>query len=119
MGQVNVSINDRSYSVACGDGEEDHLRELARYLDNHVSELAKTVGQVGDARLLLLAGLLISDEYSDALERVETLTAEVASLKKANDAQAALDEQVEDKVAALLGQATVRIGKIAERLEAS
>ncbi|PCJ68479.1 MAG: cell division protein ZapA [Rhodobiaceae bacterium] len=119
VGQVNVSINDRSYSVACGDGEEDHLRELARYLDNHVSELAKTVGQVGDARLLLLAGLMISDEYSDVLEKVEVLTAEVAALKKANDAQSVLDEQVEDKVAALLGQATVRIGKIAERLEAS
>lgn len=119
MGQVNVSINDRSYSVACGDGEEDHLRELARYLDNHVAELAKTVGQVGDARLLLLAGLLISDEYSDALEKVEKLTAEVAALKKSNEAQGALGDKAEDKVAALLGQATMRIGKIADRLEAS
>lgn len=119
MGQVNVSINDRSYSVACGDGEEDHLRELARYLDNHVSELATTVGQVGDARLLLLAGLLISDEYSEALQKVETLTAEVASLKQASEAQAVIDERSEDAVAALLGQATVRIAKIAERLEVS
>ena len=63
MGQVNVSINDRSYSVACGDGEEDHLRELARYLDGHVGDLAKSVGQVGDTRLLLLAGLLRQERY--------------------------------------------------------
>jgi len=95
------------------------LRELARYLDDHVAELAKTVGQVGDARLLLLAGLLISDEYYDALEKVEKLTAEVASLKKAGEAQTVLGEKAEDKIAALLGQSTVRIGKSADRLEAS
>lgn len=119
MGQVNVSINDRSYSVACGDGEEDHLRELARYLDGHVTDLAKSVGQVGDARLLLLAGLLISDEYSEALEQVKHLKSELASLREERAQADGRNELAEDKVATLLEQATVRIGKIADRLEAS
>jgi len=119
MGQVNVSINDRSYSVACGDGEEDHLRELARYLDGHVTELAKSIGQVGDARLLLLAGLLISDEYSEALDQVKQLKAELARLREENDLTTGRSAQAEDKVAHVLGQATKRIAKIADRLEAS
>jgi cell division protein ZapA len=119
MGQVNVSINDRSYSVACGDGEEEHLRELARYLDGHVSELAKSVGQVGDARLLLLAGLLISDEYTDALDQVKQLKAELASLREESELATGRNELAEDKVASVLGQATLRIGEIADRLEAS
>ncbi len=64
MGQVKVSINDRSYAVSCGDGEEDHVRELAAYVNRHVASLADEVGQVGEARLLLMASLLISDELS-------------------------------------------------------
>ncbi|PKQ05665.1 MAG: cell division protein ZapA, partial [Alphaproteobacteria bacterium HGW-Alphaproteobacteria-11] len=53
MGQVKVSLNDRTYTVACGDGEEDHVRELAAYMNKHMTALAQEVGQVGDARLLL------------------------------------------------------------------
>lgn len=119
MGQVNVSINDRSYSVACGDGEEEHLRELARYLDGHVGDLAKSVGQVGDTRLLLLAGLLVADELADAQERVKQLKEELAVLKQARDADLSRGESAEAKVAAVLGQATQRIEKMASRLDAS
>ncbi|MCE7998721.1 MAG: cell division protein ZapA [Rhodobiaceae bacterium] len=119
MGQVNVSINDRSYSVACGDGEEEHLRELARYLDGHVGELAKSVGQVGDARLLLLAGLLVADEYADALKRVESLTAEVKSLKEVQQNELGREEAVEQKLTSFMSDAAGRIEKMADTLEAS
>jgi len=119
MGQVNVSINDRSYSVACGDGEEEHLRELARYLDGHVADLAKSVGQVGDTRLLLLAGLLLADEYSDALKRVEALTAEMKSLKEAQESEIGREEAVEQKLTTFISDAAGRIEKMADTLEAS
>jgi len=118
MGQVNVSINDRSYSVACGDGEEDHLRELARYLDGHVGDLAKSVGQVGDTRLLLLAGLLLADEYSDALKRVETLTTEVKSLRESHESELGREEAVEQKLTTFMSDAASRIEKMADTLEA-
>lgn len=119
MGQVNVSINDRSYSVACGDGEEEHLRELARYLDGHVAELAKSVGQVGDTRLLLLAGLLLADEYADALKRVETLTAEMKSLKETQESDLGREEAVERKLTSFMSEAATRIEKMADTLDAS
>lgn len=119
MGQVNVSINDRSYSVACGDGEEEHLRELARYLDGHVGELAKSVGQVGDARLLLLAGLLVADEYADALKRVEILKAEVKTLKDAQASDMGREEAVEQKLTTFMSDAASRLEKMANTLEAS
>ncbi len=119
MGQVNVSINDRSYSVACGDGEEEHLRELARYLDGHVAELSKSVGQVGDARLLLLAGLLVADEYADALKRVETLTEEVKGLREAQENEVGREQAVEQKLTVFMSEAASRIEKIADSLEPS
>jgi len=64
MPLVNVLLNGRAYTVACDQGEEDHVRELGEFLDKRVRELAKTVGQAGDARLLLMAGLVVADELN-------------------------------------------------------
>ena len=119
MGQVNVFINDRSYTVACGDGEEEHLRELARYLDAHVGELAKTVGQVGDARLLLMAGLVIADELAEARDSLEELQREVAVQREARSAVQDQREESDTRIAELLTSASKRIEDMAVRLEQS
>ena len=47
MPLVNVMVNGRAYTIACDDGEEDHLRELAEHVDGKVRELLESVGQVG------------------------------------------------------------------------
>ena len=66
MPLVNVLINGRAYSVACDPGQESHVQELGRKLDKTVSELVASVGQAGDARLLVMAGLLLCDELDEA-----------------------------------------------------
>jgi cell division protein ZapA len=73
MAQVSVRINGRHYQVACEDGQEAHLQKLAAYIDDRVSELVRDVGQVGDARLLVMAALLIADELADAYDELEEL----------------------------------------------
>jgi cell division protein ZapA len=70
MPLVNVMVNARAYTIACDDGEEDHLKQLAAYVDEKVRELMESVGQVGDARLLLMAGLLLADEVFEANARL-------------------------------------------------
>ena len=55
MPQVSITINGRSYPVACDEGEEDRIRELARVIDSKVAGFARQVGQAGEARLLVLA----------------------------------------------------------------
>ena len=59
MAQITVSINNRVYEIACDDGQEEHLARLGTYIDSKVTELAASIGQVGDARLLVMASLLI------------------------------------------------------------
>ena len=119
MGQVNVTVNQRSYTVACGDGEEEHLIELAKYLDKRVKELTEAVGQVGDARLLLMAGLLICDDLSDALDKTKELKEELIVLNAQGvDAQAA-SSQTEENIANILVNSAKRIEDMAIRLEAS
>lgn len=69
MGQVAITVNGRSYEVACDDGQEDHLLGLGKDYDRRVRALVANIGQVGEARLLLMAGLLIADELADARSR--------------------------------------------------
>ena len=66
MAQLTVTINGRGYPIACDDGQEEHLKKLAAYVDKRVSELATAMGQIGDTRLLVMACLLIADELSDS-----------------------------------------------------
>ena len=66
MPQVSISINGRSYPVACDEGEEDRIRDLARIIDSKVAGFARQVGQAGEARLLVLAALVITDELAEA-----------------------------------------------------
>jgi cell division protein ZapA len=71
MGQVSVPVNGRSYEITCDDGQEIRIRRLAQYVDAKVAEFVGTVGQVGEARLLLLAALVIADELSDVNDALE------------------------------------------------
>ena len=66
MAQLTVRVNGRDYLIACGDGEEGHLRELAADVNRRVQDLVGQVGQVGEARLLLMAALLMADEVHAA-----------------------------------------------------
>ena len=66
MAQLTVRVNGRDYLIACGDGEEPHLLELAEHVNRRVEDLVDSVGQVGEARLLLVATLLLADELAAA-----------------------------------------------------
>ena len=65
MPLVNVMVNSRAYTIACDEGEEEHLKALAAHVDAKAREVLAAVGQVGDARMLLMAALLIADEHHE------------------------------------------------------
>jgi len=112
MAQVSVTINGREYSIACDDGQEEHLGKLGEYLDSRVAELAATMGQIGDARLLIMAGLLVSDELADAFADVSEMRDQLGKLQNQ-----APPPGVEDSEAKTIDGLAQRIEAIAERLE--
>jgi cell division protein ZapA len=77
MAQVTITINGRPYPMSCDDGEEEHVRELAQFIDGQVQNLVQDIGQVGEARLLLMAAMLISDELAKSYEERDALKAEL------------------------------------------
>jgi cell division protein ZapA len=71
MGQVVVTVNGRAFPLSCADGEEQRIRRLAQYVDGKVGDFVKLHGQIGEARLILLAALVIADELSDSNDTVQ------------------------------------------------
>lgn len=66
MGKVSVEIGGRSYPLSCRDGDEPHLRELAADIAEKAERLTGQLGQMTEARLLLMASLMIADELHEA-----------------------------------------------------
>jgi cell division protein ZapA len=110
MAQVSVTINGRAYQIACDDGQEEHLRQLAGYIDRRVAELVAAMGQIGDMRLLVMASLLIADELSEVTRQLDD------TRKTSNDALSTATK-ADAKAASALEGVAARIEDIAARLE--
>jgi cell division protein ZapA len=72
MAEVTLHVGGHAYKVACRDGEEDHLRRLAAFVDGKIVEARSAVGDLSEVRQLLLAALLLADEQIDAQNRTDT-----------------------------------------------
>jgi cell division protein ZapA len=116
MPLVNIMVNNRAYTIACDEGEEEHLRELAAHVDSKVRELLSSVGQVGEQRLLLMAALLLADERHDASSRLVARTKEVTDLAGSHEEIAAKLDQSETFAAELLENAAKDLEDVAARL---
>ena len=68
MSQISVPVNGRNFTITCDDGQEARTRRLVQFVDAKIGQFVASVGQVGEAKLLLLAALVIADELSDANE---------------------------------------------------
>ena len=112
MAQIDVEINGRSYQIACDDGQESHIQELAGYVNRKVSELVATVGQVGDARLLVMASLLLADELAEAY-------AEIDDIKDVEHGEKTEALRAESRAAQAIEALAARIEGIAAKLEAA
>jgi cell division protein ZapA len=65
MAQVTIRINGYTYSVGCEDGQETHLEQMAGEIEQRIASIRAIGGQSGEAKLLMLAALLLADELHD------------------------------------------------------
>jgi Uncharacterized protein conserved in bacteria len=96
MPEVQIEIGGRSFDVACQDGEEQYLRMAARMLDTEAQVLVGQIGRIPEARMLLMAGLMLADKtagFEDRLKemeatlsekdaRIASLTAQIETLER-------------------------------------
>ena len=81
MSHVNVTINGRQYRMACDEGQEAWLLKLAESLESRIEGLRGKFGEIGDARLTVMAALTVCDELVDASQRIHVLEEELAGLR--------------------------------------
>lgn len=108
MALVNLTINGRLYEIACDDSQVARVTELGREVDSRAQTLLSQIGNVPDARLLVMVGLMLADELSDSREKLKATGSDVAAAAEG-------DVRLAEGIEALAN----RIEAIAERLERS
>ncbi len=78
MPEVRITIGGRQFEVACQEGEESYLHSAAKMLDDEAQVLSDQVGRMPEARMLLMAGLLLADKTASVEDRMAEVKAELA-----------------------------------------
>ena len=116
MSQVSVTINGRQFRMACEDGQEGHLMNLARDLDVRIEGLRKKFGEIGDTRLTVMAALTIADSLAETAARIKKLEDELLALHNARAEALNLDQAARAAITAALTAAAERIESITAKL---
>jgi cell division protein ZapA len=75
MPEVEIVIGGRSFEVSCQPGEEEFLRNAAQLLDAEAMSLHSQIGRTSEAKMLLMAGLLLADRTAGLEERLRAAEA--------------------------------------------
>ncbi|HMB13146.1 MAG TPA: cell division protein ZapA [Roseovarius sp.] len=120
MPEVKIEIGGRTFDVACQAGEEHYLHSAAKMLDEEAAVLAAQIGRIPEARMLLMAGLMLADKTAglqDKLREAEDKLAErEAELDQLRNTPAPEAERVE--VPVVPQEVTETLAEIAARAEA-
>jgi cell division protein ZapA len=116
MSHINVTINGRQYRMACEEGQEVRLLKLAENLEQRVESLRGKFGEIGDARLTVMAALTACDELVDASARIRSLEEEVAELSGARTAATDRARATQVAVSNALNAAAERIERTTQVL---
>ena len=105
MPQVSVTINGRQFRMACENGEEARVTNLAADLDARIATLRARFGEIGDTRLTVMAALAVADELSEVKEKLSRLEPELATLQDASVISADRAQATQAAVVAALNEA--------------
>jgi cell division protein ZapA len=107
MPQVSINIANRIYELACGEGEESRVQELAAYVDQKVEALRKQLPHgTPEVKILVFASLLLAEESREAR----------GIAKQAESARATASDDSETLATALEELITSRVDKMQKKV---
>lgn len=124
MPQVDIHIGGRSFEVACQEGEEHFLHSAAAMLDAEAAHLSSQIGRMPEARMLLMAGLMLADKTAGLEEKVKESETQMAELRaKIDTLESRPATRVEvpvvpTEVTDTLAEIAARAESLAEQIEA-
>ncbi len=112
MSSVNITINGKQFRVACEPGQEQRVTALAEDFDQRIASMRARFGEVGDARLTVMAAMMIGDELLDANTRIAKLEADLNALHVARAGSSDRTNRTEAAVVTALDAAADRIERM-------
>ena len=106
MPEVSVQIANRTYELACGEGEEERVQELAAYVEEKIANLRLQLPGVPEVKLLVFAALILADESREAR----------GVAKAAETARATATDSAETLATALEDLITSRVDKMSKKV---
>ncbi|HWX61935.1 cell division protein ZapA [Bradyrhizobium sp.] len=116
MSHINVTINGRQYRMACEEGQEVRLLKLAESLESRIQSLRGKFGEIGDARLTVMAALTVCDELLDAGNQIKSLEQDLEQLRNVRLAATDRARETQAAVASALNAAAERIERTTQVL---
>jgi cell division protein ZapA len=117
MPEVNVEIDGKKFRMACEEGQEQHLLTLAERFNRTVIGLKGSFGEIGDNRLVVMAGIAVLDELAEAEDRIEALKQDIADLTNAGRELTIEAEELEQNFARRLSEAARKVEAIAQAID--
>jgi cell division protein ZapA len=117
MPEVNVEIDGKKFRMACEEGQEQHLLTLAERFNRTVIGLKGSFGEIGDNRLVVMAGIAVLDELAEAEDRIEALKQDIADLTSAGRELTIEAEELEQNFARRLSDAARKVEAIAQAID--
>lgn len=119
MPEVTIEIGGRRFEVACQAGEEPYLLSAARMLDEEAAVLSAQIGRIPEARMLLMAGLMLADKTANLQDRLTQAEAELAQLRgtPAPEAERVAVPVVPEAVIDTLAEIAARAEALADTLD--
>jgi cell division protein ZapA len=116
MPTINATIAGRQFRLACEDGQEEHLQMLAREMDQRIENLRKQFGEIGDARLTVMAALLVADELTENAQKMRRMEEELNALRDARVIASDRAKAASDAVVGAFNSAAERLEGITRKL---
>jgi cell division protein ZapA len=116
MAQVTVTIDGKAYRMACEEGQEQHLADLADRFDRYVGHLKGQFGEIGDLRVTVMAGIMIMDELSELTRKITALETEMDALRSNREGALEVQQRSDEAVVLALGELSSRLNGIAAKL---
>ncbi len=116
MPDVRISIGGRDFDVSCQPGEEHFLRAAAKLLDNEATTLISQIGRLPEARMLLMAGLMLADKTAGLEDQLRALEERAMVAERVATTARASQDRVEIPV--LPQSVLTAMAEIASRAEA-
>ena len=117
MAQVEIKIGGRTFEVACQDGEEHFLQTAAGMLDEEATHLSSQIGRMPEARMLLMAGLMLADKTAGVEDKVKEAADREAQLQARIDTLESQPQETRE-IPVVPPSVTETLSELAARAEA-